>query len=183
MLRVSDVDGVINHFYQELKGENALKLDARIKDYYVGISRLSIQTWINSNRDHCKKNAIFDNKGPLKPVVAKVPMERCQIDLVVKEKSPSVSRDGKVYYNILSVIDVFSRFLFLRALETKESLEVVNRLKEIFMVFGNPRIIQSDGGSEFKGLFVIYYNELYDFYKNLGLLYGKICLLNNKNYL
>jgi IS30 family transposase len=37
----------------------------------------------------------------------------------------------------------------LRALKQKTALEVVAQLKEIFAIFGAPRILQSDNGREF----------------------------------
>ena len=57
---------------------------------------------------------------------------------------------GNVYRYILSVLDVFSRFVFLIPLKNKESSEVAQYLS-IFNVFGKPKLLQTDGGSEFIG--------------------------------
>ena len=149
---MSEVPTIISAFYKKYKGEGARKLSGRIRKTFTGISRERIQSWINSNKDHCKRNPIFDNKDPLQPVIEHETMNRIQIDLVIMENKPSISPDGITYRYILSVLDIFSRFLFLRPLQSKESLEVANNMKEIFITIGNPNIIQSDGGSEFKGI-------------------------------
>ena len=52
---------------------------------------------------------------------------------------------------ILSVLDVFSRFVFLFPLKNKESSEVAQHLISIFNVFGKPKLLQTDEGSEFRG--------------------------------
>lgn len=52
----------------------------------------------------------------------------------------------------MSVIDIFSRFLFLRPLQTKESSEVTEHLLDIYIEHGPPEIPQSDQGTEFKGV-------------------------------
>ena len=74
----------------------------------------------------------------------------CQLDLV-SLKSQAVQFKGKTYRYILSLLDVFSRFHWLKPLSTKHSHGVRENLKEIFNVHGNPGTIQSDNGKEFKG--------------------------------
>ena len=77
-------------------------------------------------------------------------MDVCQIDLVVMEKHPSKGYSNKTYFNILNVMDVFSRYISLKPL-SKESLEVASHLREIFFSVGIPNVIQCDHVSEFKG--------------------------------
>ena len=59
--------------------------------------------------------------------------------------------NGKSYQYVLSVIGVFSRFVWLRALTTKCSKDISKELQTIYMKHGPPIVIQSDQGSEFKG--------------------------------
>lgn len=106
---------------------------------------------MNNNPDHHHINPAFLNKDDLKPIVTKAPFERIQIDLVDFSKNPSYS-NGKHYHYILSVLDVFSRFLFLQPLEKKESSSVACVLMNLFYTFGYPEEIQSDQGGEFKGI-------------------------------
>ena len=47
----------------------------------------------------------------------------------------------------MSVIDTFSRFVFLRPLQSKESAEVAENLQNIYHEHGPPEILQSDQGT------------------------------------
>ena len=53
---------------------------------------------------------------------------------------------------MLVVLDVFSRFIFLRPLQSKSSTEVAAHVIQIFCDVGPPRIVQTDQENEFKGL-------------------------------
>ena len=66
-----------------------------------------------------------------------------------------VTIDGETFNYIMSVIreiDIFSRFVFLRPLQTKESAEVAEHLLEIYNEHGPPEIPQSDQGTEFNSV-------------------------------
>ena len=89
--------------------------------------------------------------------ISKQPMERCQIDLVVFEKTPSKDENGNIYNYVLSCLDVFSQYIFLWRLKSKDTIEGANQLKEIFMTFGSPKILQCDKGSEFQGILPVIY--------------------------
>ena len=67
----------------------------RIKEYFAVIIR---------NREHCSKYPIFSNKEDLKPIIARQPMEKCRIDLVVFERK--LSKD-EIYINIFLVTLTF----------------------------------------------------------------------------
>jgi len=62
----------------------------------------------------------------------------------------SVKLNGQLYRYVLTVIDIFSRFVWLRPLKSKSSKEVAKELESIYVEHGAPRIIQSDQGGEFK---------------------------------
>ena len=156
----SVINDVVSFFYNRYNGENLFKFLARIGQYYVGISKDKIQSFINKNREHCLRNPIFSNKENLKPVIATKPMEKCQIDLVVFEKNPSEDEHGNVYKYVLSCLDVFSRYVFLRRMKSKSTIEVANLLKKIFLTFGCPDILQCDRGSEFQGIRFYFFSIL-----------------------
>ena len=65
-------------------------------------------------------------------------------------KNSAVSKKGKTYQYILTVQDVFSRYLWLRPLTGKSSKLVARELKKLYTEVGPPRVIQSDNGGEFK---------------------------------
>ena len=126
-----EIDKIVSFFYHTYKGEGARKIQPRIKRFYTGISIKRIQKWLNSNESHFKTNPIFSSKPPLSPVVSKTVQGCNQIDLV-DLRSMSVAKDGVEYNYILSLLDVFSRFLELRPLSSKDSNEVLIHLRAIF---------------------------------------------------
>lgn len=56
-----------------------------------------------------------------------------------------------MYKYVLSVIDIFSRFLWLVALESKSISHVVRVLQTVYDQHGPPDRLQSDRGTEFEG--------------------------------
>ena len=59
--------------------------------------------------------------------------------------------DGDTYKYIMSVIDIFSRFVFLRPLQTKESAEVAEHFSDIYNEHGPPRFSRATK-EQFKGV-------------------------------
>ena len=131
MPRKDEVDDIISFFYNAFKGEGARKLFPGIGGHYTGINIERIQKWLNSNEDHFKINPIFSNKSPLTPVISKSVQGCNQIDLV-DMRSMVVSTNSTQYNYVLSVLDVFSRYLWLQPLSGKNSAKVLKHLKEIF---------------------------------------------------
>jgi len=61
---------------------------------------------------------------------------------------PNFVKNNDGYRYILTMIDVFSRFAFARALKTKSGVEVANALSDIFQ-HRRCKILQTDNGKEF----------------------------------
>jgi hypothetical protein len=101
-------------------------------------------TWIRQC-SACQHFSIV-RKGyhPLKAIHATLPGEHIAMDLAQFDPS----NRGNVY--ALIVVDVCSRFVFLRPLKEKTALTVAELLYELFCLIGFPKIIQSDQGSEFE---------------------------------
>jgi transposase InsO family protein len=76
-------------------------------------------------------------------------MTRVQMDLIDMRTRPDASTNGKTYRWILQLKDHFTKYCWGKALEHKEAREVYNSIREIFFLFGAPRILQSDNGREF----------------------------------
>ena len=58
---------------------------------------------------------------------------------------------GYTFVYVLSVLDVFSRFLILRPLTSKSSGEMADALSHVFAKHGSPERFQTDQGTEFEG--------------------------------
>ena len=76
-------------------------------------------------------------------------MTRIQMDLIDMRTRPDANCNGKTYRWILQLKDHFSKFCWARPLEHKEAREVYDCVRDIFFLFGAPRILQSDNGREF----------------------------------
>lgn len=72
---------------------------------------------------------------------------------------------------ILVVVDYFSRFTILRALPDKHSHTIAKELLSIFCLFGFPKIINSDNGSEFVNEIVTKLIEMSGIDRRLSLPY------------
>lgn len=80
---------------------------------------------------------------PLTNLKASLPFDHICLDV----KNMVMSTKGNICY--LLIIDVFTRFVFLKALKEQTALEVEKALLEVFCTVGFPRIISSNNGSEF----------------------------------
>jgi transposase InsO family protein len=81
---------------------------------------------------------------PLSLIKAELPMDHVAIDLA----GPFPWTKGGFHY-IVVMVDVFTRFVFIRGIMENTSRCVVRELIPIWMEFGFPKIIQTDNGSEF----------------------------------
>lgn len=57
---------------------------------------------------------------------------------------------GKVQKYILSILDFFFPFHWLALLESKLTIEMKNKLEQIYLIQRTPKQTQSDSGGEFK---------------------------------
>jgi len=80
----------------------------------------------------------------LQPILTRRPMEMIHCDLI----GPLIVSNNNKY--ILVIVDNFSRFVTLRPIPDKTSSSVVQGLLEFIGIFGLPKIIMSDRGTEFR---------------------------------
>ena len=116
----------------------------------TGLSEKQISRITGKKLSYKVHNARFRNKAVPCPVHAKHVQSQHQVDLVDMQKCP-VEWKGKLYKYILSLMDVFSRYHWLKPLESKSSRAVACALKSIYAIHGPPERPQSDNGGEFKG--------------------------------
>ena len=100
--------------------------------------------WVKKCPDCQKYNIAKKGYHPLRAIHAQMPGDHMAVDLA----GPFPTSDrGNSYLMIL--VDVCTRFVFLKALPDKRSITVAKALFEIFCMIGFPRILQSDNGPEF----------------------------------
>jgi len=94
-------------------------------------------------------NSVPKGYHPLRPIHAALPFDHVAMDLA----GPfTTSSSGNHFLHVM--IDVHSRFVLLKAIPDKRMETIAALWLETFMVFGFPKIIQSDNGGEFIGKMV-----------------------------
>lgn len=69
---------------------------------------------------------------------------------VVGMQRTSAKLHGKTFRYILTVQDIFSRYVWLRPLTGKGSKLVAKELQELYCEVGPPKVLECDNGGEFK---------------------------------
>jgi transposase InsO family protein len=103
--------------------------------------------WLKRQEIHQLTHATRRNTV-IKPIVATAPNQHWQMDLFDMQKFKSPQNRQAEY--VLSVIDVFSKYIWLKPLTKKDAPPVARALEQVFNENGTrPKKIQSDNGTEF----------------------------------
>ena len=106
--------------------------------------RNDIQTVVNEC-DACNRFVVTRSGfNPASFITSNGPWDHVQIDCSVHLPP---SPEG--YTALLVIIDVFTGFVILRAVKSTSADIIARKLWKIFTIFGIPKILQSDNGSEF----------------------------------
>ena len=128
---------VVANTFDQAKSGGCKKLRDRAESSYAGLSekeKIIIMKILQVMKNEFKYrvlNARFTNKATPKPVTAKHVQSQHQINLIELSKH-LVKHNGKVYKYTLSVIDLFSRFLWLVPMERKSGREFVRLLRPVY---------------------------------------------------
>jgi transposase InsO family protein len=106
---------------------------------------------------------------PAQFIVASGVWSHIQIDLAEFPEST----EGHKY--LLTVVDIFSGFVILRALKDKKAETVAQQLWAICALFGLPQIIQSDNGTEFKNEIISAFVKLVNSRRRFTAPYNPRC--------
>lgn len=146
----SAIPELVKRGFDATRGGNARKLNIRLRENYCGMSEKAIQKELDLSRQCQLLRAKFPNRPPLKPITAKQVQERHQINLP-DMMGWKVSHGRMTYKYVLTVQDVFSKYVWLKALRGKTSHEIAQHLANIYMEHGPPKVLQHDQGCESKG--------------------------------
>ncbi len=125
-------------------GQNATAI--KVNHEYYGIARHKVLFLIKLC-EICHRKAHSKSKGPLKSIVTTRLFERVQIDLIDMTSTP----DGE-YVWICHMEDHFSKFHMLFPMANKEAPTVARHIHTWISILGVFEILQSDNGTEFKGI-------------------------------
>lgn len=122
---------VVKHAFNVASGCGARPLYVNLKKDYSAVSERNILKEYNKSKKYQKFFPTFDNKPLMKPITADRVNERWQIDLI-DMKNDKIKEKDETYRYILSILNVFSRFLILIPLKRKTSGQIANELQRIF---------------------------------------------------
>ena len=121
----------------------------RIGRYFVGLGgQHGIQKRLDTFPEKQKRKPLFSNRPQLRSISSRRVMGRNQVDFVDLRKLATTK--GEITYTyVLSLVDVFSRYVILQPLSDKSAKVVAQHLSSVYSIFGPPRLLQCDQGKEF----------------------------------
>jgi hypothetical protein len=145
---------VLLKIYKNLKtgvGQGIDMFYNRVREKYLNIRRKDVSEFLKSQKIYqiTRPQNHIENK----PILATSPNERWGIDCInmVSYASSNGGIDRGIKF-ILTVVDYFSRKVWLRSLQSQTAVNVRNALRSVVEESKTyPKIIQADNGSEFKG--------------------------------
>ena len=145
---------ILLKIYKDLKqgvGQGIDMFYNRVRDKYLNIRRKDVGEFLKSQKVYqiTRPQNHIENK----PILATSPNERWALDCInmvsYASSNGGVDRGTKF---ILTVVDYFSRKVWLRPLQNQTAIIVRNALRSVVEEAKTyPKIIQADNGSEFKG--------------------------------
>jgi hypothetical protein len=147
-------NGILLKIYKDLKqgvGQGIDMFYNRVRDEYLNIRRKDVSDFLKSQKVYqiTRPQNHIENKL----ILSTSPNERWGIDCInmVSYASSNGGVDRGIKF-ILTVVDYFSRKVWLRPLQTQTAINVQNALRSVVEESKTyPKIIQADNGSEFKG--------------------------------
>jgi hypothetical protein len=144
---------VLLNIYKDLKRGVAQGISMfynRVRDKYLNIRRKDVGDFLKSQKVYQITRP--QNHIQNKPILSTSPNERWGIDCInmvsYANANGGIDRGTKF---ILTVVDYFSRKVWLRALKNQTAVNVRNALRSVVLESKTyPKIIQADNGSEFK---------------------------------
>lgn len=148
IVKTSDVTKLVKEQYDRRRGIGPRRMHHSLKNEMC-LSEHAISHVLSQDTRHQIMTARFLNKAPHTSIRSRGVQDKLQIDLVDMTRSKILYADTAYSY-VLCVLDVFSRYTWLRPLPNKKSSTVMVRLKDILELYGYPRLVQHDCGTEFR---------------------------------
>jgi len=153
-----EIDKVLSSLYYDgpCTGFGRDKMFQYVSSAYQGITRRRLHAWLKKQELYQLTRPITP-ANPIKPIITSRPHTRWQCDLLhVSSFYPIQNRNTKY---LLTVVDIFSKYLYVRPLTRATANAAATAIQSIFnenkREFDGqlPHIMQSDQGGEFKGEF------------------------------
>jgi transposase InsO family protein len=131
---------------------------------YLGITRQDATQFLKTQGDYNISRPV--RKAVSRPIIATSPNQRWGMDTInmtnyAYGSNPPIAGYPNTFYKyILVVVDYFSSKVWARKLVNMTAVGVRNRFREICeQAQTTPKILQTDNGTEFRGIFTEYINQ------------------------
>ncbi|XP_038044857.1 uncharacterized protein LOC119719458 [Patiria miniata] len=148
VVKECDLESIVKQGVAATGGGGARKLNIKLRSVYTGLSRTNVQKYIGKSNKYRPLKARLHDRATFRPITAKEVHARHQIDLIDLTKW-AVEYKGVSYGFVLMVVDVFSQYTWLRAVEMRDSSIIAEHLTMIYLEHGPPRVIEHEGSFEF----------------------------------
>jgi hypothetical protein len=151
---------VIGEAHATISHGGRIKTIHELNSQYSWIPRFAVEFFL-------KQCILCQTRKPLKqhvitkPIISLGVMTRLQIDLIDMRTRPDVLSQDIIYNWILNCIDHFSKFTWEFPLTNKSAIDIAVKLRELFFVFGPPRLLHSDNGREFVASVIFELKQLF----------------------
>ncbi|CAF1100012.1 unnamed protein product, partial [Didymodactylos carnosus] len=140
-----------------------------INSHYSWIPRFAVEIFLKGCVA-CQLRKPIKQHVASKPIISLGVMTRLQIDLVDMRTRPDTVSADVLYRWILNCVDHFSKYSWAFPLKNKSAVDVSLKLRELFFLFGPPRVLHSGNGKEFVASVI---TELKNLFPNLCFVQGR----------
>lgn len=164
-LTIDEIFDAIDAAHRAIGHGGRDRLMSETSKKYANITKEMINLFL-SMCECCQMKRTKKKKGLVsKPILHHEMNSRCQVDLIDMQSQCDAGNKFIMVYQ-----DHLTKFVILRALQTKRAEEVAYNLVDIFTLFGAPCILHSDNGREFVNKVIL---ELTELWPELKLVHGK----------
>ena len=133
----------IGHTGQDATAKN-------VNNTYYGVSCEEV-VFLIKLYEICHRKASSKSKGSLKPIISTKLFKRVQIDLIDMRSTLDITANGTYKWRA-HLVCYMSKVRMLFTLPNKEAATMAQAVNQWICIFGAMDILQSDNGSEFKGV-------------------------------
>jgi len=124
----------------------------KIRDNYnlLNINYKYVKDYLKNRADIVRELRVPSLRPVVKSYRPLRPRQIWQMD-TIHLKRDEIARDNDNYQYVLVIIDIFSKYVYVKKIKSTLSTEVADHLEKIFHLGDIPEVIMSDNGPEFIG--------------------------------
>ena len=136
----NDINEQLKKLYYDPKTGliDAYKLYLKAKENNINVSYKQVNDFLNKQHVHQISKQNYRPKY-FSSIIANKIRDEYQMDIIIYDRYQINN-----YKYILCVIDIYSRYCSARPLTNRESITILNTIKEIFKIMGKPKLISCD---------------------------------------